>query len=128
MPFVSRGEASVSYAPVPTDVLWHAWSAVPAQVMWASTDYTARLANWDSHERRIPQLSYPDGNVQPLFDQIHEAVDQQQVHVHVGVTSDEFIDDRFDIAPAEYHRRGDRDSPSPRAPPRGLSRLRPLCF
>ena len=62
----------------------------------------------------IGKRADPQGDVDPLVDEVDVAVVQHQLDLDAGMRVEEARDDRRDVAAAELHRRGDAQQPAHR--------------
>src|SRR5262249_60558867 len=78
------------------------------------------------HERRVVELRDADGHVEPLREEIDEAVVEDQLDLDVGVPSQERAHHRPDVTLAEAHRRADAETAARRRLALGNLSLRVL--
>ena len=77
------------------------WNTVAAKVSRTSAHDATNLANRNCHERRIVQMSNPDGNVDTFFDHVHHAIHEQHFDIDMLMAQDERAHNRRDVASAE---------------------------
>ena len=79
-----------------------------AKIFRRSGDHSANCSDFSRPQRRICQPANPERDIKSLIDHVGHPVEQDQLHIHIGIKVTEFGDDRRDIQPPEEHRRGDR--------------------
>jgi hypothetical protein len=94
-------------AAVLADIARHFRNAVATQVLLARTNDATYLPNRRGHEGRILEVGDPNPDVHPFLDQIHDAIQEQQIGTDEGMALKEFAQDRANVAAAEQHRSGD---------------------
>ena len=85
------------------DVAWYSWHSMLAQVFLACADNAAHTPYLVCHDRRIPQMPDPDGRIHPFVDEVHDAVDEQNVRGHFRVTMEKSVHNWREIAPPKSH-------------------------
>src|SRR5258707_865625 len=94
-------------AAVAADIIRLARYAVTLQIAFARTHDAAHAADRDCHQRGVAKVGDADGDIDPLIDEIDDAVDEQRINGDLGIAPEELVHDGRQVASAERHRGGD---------------------
>jgi hypothetical protein len=84
-------------------------NAVVAQISLACAHDAPHPADRNRHHRRILEVGDANPDIDAFLDQVHNAIEEQQVGADPRIAPDEIADDRGNVAPADQRRSGDRE-------------------
>ena len=56
------------------DVIWRLGNAILLQVLLAGAHHAAHMPDWDCNDRQVTQMGNPDCHIDPLLDQVDDAI------------------------------------------------------
>src|SRR5262245_5315362 len=96
----------MSDATVMFHVVWHLRNAVTVEVFVACAYDAAHMPDRNDYERRILEMRDPDCHIDPLLDEVHDAIEQQEIYGHSWMTREKFRQYGGNVTSPELYRRG----------------------
>ena len=91
-------------------------------VGWRSAQHPSHLAEACSDQLRVRQVGDADRDVNPLFDEIYNPVEQEEARLHGGIGVQKRVENGPHVELSQSQRRRDREQPARLLlPPRGVA-------